>query len=144
MAHLLLRFMADPEGDVSLPAREAIEWARSARDFEAMLAHTPSTHSQRLAQALNLIDAVLASPEALAGGRLVGARNAIEKERAAWAKRELNVAASTLGRHPPSEPPPLNPELVAGVMERATVPRYVLLSEQRTKARRASEGDDDE
>ena len=146
MAALLLRFFADPEGGITLPIREVVEMARNARDFEVFLASAPAAHSQRLGQALNLVDAVLAGGTDIGARRpdLEHARLILDSVRAHLWDLEEQATLEVLGRKPPEAAPTPNPELVVGILERSAVPRSVLLERQRAQAKTREESEEDD
>ena len=142
MAGLLHAFFANPEGVVKLHVREAIEMARAARDFEAIVQGAPATHAQRLDYAANLIEAVLDDPHAVPGGQEELQQNVASIRALALreAQRELEGVAKVLGRVPEVVYPSNQEQLLAGVMERS---QHAQLKQRHTQAR-AAQGDDRE
>lgn len=148
MAKLLRVFVANPEGTVAIPVRDAIEWARNARDFEIIVAAAPHTHGERLARAVELVRQVVGHADAPDKLREVCddlaaiADSYIQAEAVTpFSRPQPNGADSPA--HDPEGPPPPDPEFMAGVLTRATVPRHVLLAQQRmeARARAANEGE---
>jgi len=140
MVEHLREFLVNPAGTVEMPVGEAVEMARAARDFEAILRTAPEDDAGRIAQALRALAAVDIDVVRKVDGEL-----ADRLERAVEAIGEVGwrLRATVEGGRVEAVPPPTDFEdTVAAIHRMVGTPREVLLARQRGQ-RGTAEGTQD-